>query len=297
MDFGNEAVEITELHEGLLDYKDVKLSMLRLDKIHPVVSGNKLFKLQFYLQQAIASSHKTIITFGGAYSNHLVAAAFACKQNGLKSIGIVRGEEPVLYSHTLLKCREYGMKLHFISREDYKNKPFFTEQLTQQFGEAVIIPEGGYGAAGMQGAEKICDYIPAGTTHVCLATGTGTTFAGIATAKNKFKIIGIPVLKGFREAAENIKSLTGFFDAEKMILLHDYHFGGYAKKTDMLIAFMNKLWQQHQIPTDFVYTGKMMFAVYDLLTKNYFPPQSNVLCIHTGGLQGNRSLPVETLMY
>ena len=293
---------IEELTDELFLQKQVSVSVLRLDQIHPVVSGNKLFKLHYFLQEALQSKHKTILTFGGAYSNHLTATAFACKTLQLKSIGIVRGEQPVQLSPTLQQCINDGMQLKFISRQAYeaKENPEFINSLQSELGEFIIVPEGGYHPLGVKGAALIMDLIyPVNYTHICTATGTATTLAGLLmAAKPQQTIISIPVLKGMTDINERIKYLAGLKTLPANLhVLQDYHFGGYAKKTDSLIQFMNDCWLQYQLPLDFVYTAKMMFAITDSIKNDLFKKESKILCLHTGGLQGNKSLPLNTLLF
>ena len=288
------------LHDELFLQKKVSVSVLRLDKIHPVVSGNKLFKLHYFLQDAKTTPHKTILTFGGAYSNHLVAAAYACKAGGLKSIGIVRGEKPRQLSLTLQQCINYDMKLKFISREAYdkKDDPVFLNTIKNEFGDCLIIPEGGYNKTGAKGAALIWQLIPSNTyTHVCTATGTATTLAGLLSGAGNETIISVPVLKGMTDIEERIDFCGASNKKSQLQIFNTYHFGGYAKKTKELIDFMNYLWQQHKLPTDFVYTAKLFFAVYDKIKNNHFSAGSSILCLHTGGLQGNLSLPEHTLLF
>lgn len=271
----------------------MEVSMLRLDEIHPIISGNKLFKLYYFLDEAKKSSHKTIITFGGAYSNHLAAAAFTCKESNLKCIAFVRGEKPIVLSPTLLFCIENGMQLEFLSRTSYQQitKDNFLQQIKKDYGEHILIPEGGFSLKGVKGAALITQFFKdSHYTHICLAIGAATTFAGIINgSKKESKIIGFNVLKNMTDIDKRLKELQVDF-SKKYSFIGDYHFGGYAKKTRELIAFINKFYSQHKIPLDFVYTGKMMFGVTDLIQKNYFPSGSKLLCIHTGGLQGNNSL-------
>ncbi|MBS1497512.1 MAG: pyridoxal-phosphate dependent enzyme [Bacteroidetes bacterium] len=279
----------------------IKLLVARLDKIHPIVSGNKLFKLHYFLQDALQSTHKTILTFGGAYSNHLVATAFACKAYQLNCIGIVRGEKPQALSATLQQCIKLGMQLHFISREEYKNNEAesFTTDLKNKFGHFILIPEGGFSTQGAAGAAKIMDLLHhCNATHIATATGTATTLAGLLmAANNKQQIISIPVIKNMTDIESRIKILTGKNQFNNLKILGDYHFGGYAKKNTELINFINSFYKKYTIPTDFVYTAKMMFGIMDQISKNYFPAESTIVCLHTGGLQGNHSLPSGTLIF
>lgn len=298
-DISNAGIE--SLKDDLFDEKQVTVSILRLDKIHPVVSGNKLFKLHYFLQEALQSSHKTILTFGGPWSNHLAATAYACSFAGLKSIGIVRGEEPSQLSHTLQQCIMDGMRLKFISRKQYagKDDTGFIHFLKNEFGECIIVPEGGYHPMGAKGAALITELIGKEYSHICTAMGTATTLAGLLLgAGSTQKIIGIPVLKGITDTEERLLHLTGYEKMPGNLELHStYHFGGYAKKTGELIHFMNQCREKYHLPLDFVYTAKMFYAVTDLLQKDHFPRGSTVLCLHTGGLQGNASLPANTLIF
>lgn len=296
----NFIINIEPLNNVLFDKHNISVSMLRLDTIHPVVSGNKIFKLYYFLEEAKKSIHKQIITFGGAYSNHLAATAYACKAAGLKCIGFVRGEKPKNLSHTLQFCLQNGMQLEFISRSSYKkiNEEEFLKSLTKKYGNHTLIPEGGFSQKGANGAELICNYFnQKNFSHVCCAVGTATTLAGLITGcKNETEIIGFSVLKNLNDINARLKELK--VDAAKKYSFNgDYHFGGYAKKTNELITFINTFYNDNKIPLDFVYTGKMMFGVYDLINKNYFPSGSNILCLHTGGLQGNESLPEGTLNF
>ena len=289
------------LENKLFAKKEVDVSIVRLDKIHPVVSGNKLFKLHYFIEECLQTTHKTIATFGGAYSNHLIATAYSCQLMGLKSIGIVRGEKPPTLSHTLEQCIAYGMKLTFISREDYTQKDNinFINSLVNEPNGFTVIPEGGFHPLGAKGASLIMQSINKDATHICSATGTATTIAGlILSAATHQQIIGINILKGVSDTDERISLLTGNkTDLKRLMMLNDYHFGGYAKQSPELIAFMNELYQQYQLPTDFVYTAKMLFAVFDSIAKGVFPKGSKISCLHTGGLQGNLSLPYNTLIF
>lgn len=300
--FDISGVKVEELTDELFLKKQVRLSVLRIDRIHPLVSGNKLFKLHFFLTEALQSENKTVLSFGGAYSNHLAATAYICSVLKLKSIGIIRGEKPALLSHTLQQCIHNGMQLKFISRQEYaaKEDPGFINALEKEFPGTVIIPEGGYHPLGAKGAALIMDRISnEDFSHICTATGTATTLAGLLLGAAPFQtIIGIPVLKGMTDTDERMKYLTGnALTAINLKLIDGFDFGGYAKRTDELIRFMNHCWQQYKLPLDFVYTGKMMYAVMDSIKNNYFPAGSNILCVHTGGLQGNKSLPLNTLMF
>jgi 1-aminocyclopropane-1-carboxylate deaminase/D-cysteine desulfhydrase-like pyridoxal-dependent ACC family enzyme len=298
MNFDIQNITFDELK---IKNKEISLIIARLDKIHPVISGNKLFKLYYFLEEVFNSAHKTVLTFGGAFSNHLVATAFACKQNGFKSIGIVRGESPKILSHTLQQCLQYGMQLQFISREAYKNKDDadFINVLNKQYGDFLLVPEGGYHPIGAKGASKIMDLINhKKPTHICTAVGTATTVAGLLlNADTTQQVIAIPVIKNMADIHERISYLTNKKIYDNLTVLDINHFGGYAKNTPELIKFMNTFYKDYKIPTDFIYTAKMMYAIMDKINDNYFANGSTIICLHTGGLQGNLSLPAKTLNF
>ena len=301
MDISRQSISFDNIINNSLKEKNISLSIARLDKIHEDVSGNKIFKLHYFIEECLRSSHKTLITFGGAFSNHLVATAFLCSQKGIKSFGIVRGEEPQILSHTLARCKDLGMSLKFISRQNYKNFDSDDEDidaLKNSFGDFTMVPEGGYHAAGAKGASLIMDVVrPNKFSHICTAVGTATTLAGLLLKKKMDQeIIAIPVIKNMIDIPERLNYLG--VAADKIpIVFGDYHFGGYAKHTKELISFMNSFYAETQIPTDFVYTAKMMYAIYDKINSGYFADGSNILCIHTGGLQGNKSLPQGTIIF
>jgi 1-aminocyclopropane-1-carboxylate deaminase len=274
------------------------IDVLRLDKIHPIISGNKWFKLKKYLTEAIQLKKTTILTFGGAWSNHIIATAAACELNGLKSIGIIRGEQPTVLSQTLQQAILHGMQLIFTSREDYKNKIIEQEMIENE--NIFTINEGGYGIPGAIGFSEVFSSVDIEPySYLCCAIGTGTMMAGTIKAAHKNQeVIGIPVLKNFTSvAAEVNRLLTTAEQSKKIKFFHDYHFGGYAKSSPQLFEFMNEFYRKNKVPTDFVYTGKLFCAITDLVKNNYFEKDSRVLVIHSGGLQGNLSLPKNVLIF
>jgi len=279
------------------EQNNVKLDILRLDLMHQVVSGNKWFKLKYYLQDAKNNGYSTIGTFGGPFSNHIIATAFACNRTGLKSIGMIRGEKPAILSHTLRMTRHYEMHLQFISRLAYRDK----EEIKKGFKNVYWIPEGGCGNLGAKGAKEILLFCnkPEKYTHVVCAVGTGTMMAGIIHSVNPIqRVMGISIMKGNYSFTEKIKKLLSPpFEHKLYEIIQDYHFGGYAKHPTELIQFMNNTWQQHQLPTDIVYTAKTFYAVKQMIVNNTIKEGSNVLMIHSGGLQGNFSLPANTLCF
>ena len=298
-------ISLQPLDSILISDKRLELLVARLDLIDPLISGNKIFKLHYFIEEAIDTNKKTIVTCGGAYSNHLAATARFCKEKSLNCIGLVRGEEVDNLSHTLLQCKRDDMKLVYINRNLYSEidqnnfMTFIPAELNHKLDDCFFIPEGGFHPLGAKGASLIMDKISTYTpTHIITAIGTATTLAGIVKhAKSGQKIIGIPVLKGMIDIETRIAALLPDCAYTPPVIFHDYHFGGYAKKTDPLLHFMNDFYLQYQIPTDFVYTGKMMFGVFDLIKKDYFPAGSSIICLHTGGLQGNLSLPKGSLVF
>ena len=297
IDPSNAVLQSLQLPEFLM--KSLKVDVLRLDTIYPVVSGNKWFKLKYYLQEAQEKHVDTIITFGGAWSNHIIATAYFSRLYGFRAIGIIRGERPTKLSQTLLDAQEYGMVLEFISRDLYsrKNIDGLNKIFEEGFGELYFIPEGGAGFPGIRGSKEILDLVEiSGYTHIMCCIGTGTMYAGLITsALPHQEVIGVQVLKGMESAPKQIMGIG--HERAKGKIMYNYHFGGYAKKTNELIQFINNFYSRTGIPTDFVYTGKLLFAFSDLVSKNYFPTGSSILIIHSGGLQGNASLPEGTLLF
>jgi 1-aminocyclopropane-1-carboxylate deaminase len=303
-------IAIPDLKNITTDYWDhqdfreneLQVEVLRLDKIHPEISGNKWFKLKYYLEKARVENKQKLISFGGAYSNHLLALAIAAKENGFPSLGFVRGEESACISHTLSAARKYGMEIRFLSRAMYNEKKnsLIPGELDETGSDAVLIPEGGAGPEGLRGAEEILSFFPSfGYSHICTATGTGTTLAGLAnSAASHQKIIGVSVLKGTRDFEPmHISWIKNKRALENVNLIHPDHFGGYAKYTVPLLEFMNRTFISSGIPTDFVYTGKLFYSVVRMASAKIFPPGSRILVLHTGGLQGNLSLAPGLLQF
>jgi len=276
-----------------------RVDVLRLDLVHPVISGNKWYKLSHYIAKAKEENRTTLLTFGGAYSNHVVATAAAAKMEGLQSVGIIRGEEPSQWSPTLQSAASYGMQLFFLSREDYRAKKIPSAALPYTaMDKTLTIPEGGYGELGAAGIEVVMRRINLlRYSHMVSAVGTGTTVAGMVMASTDQQVLGIPVLKNNHSLVTEIKALLSQDKQTRFELVEGFHFGGYAKKTGELISFMNAFYESTGIPTDFVYTGKMFFAIYEMLKRGSIPGSSSLLAIHTGGLQGNASLPKGTLIF
>ena len=290
---------IQSINDGQIQIHGISAAMLRLDLLHPIVSGNKMFKLKHYLVSAKNSAKKGILTFGGAYSNHLVAAAYAAKMNNLESVGFVRGERPKKLSHGLMDCISFGMHLEFMNRESFDSTDF--AQFSTAYPNHAIIPHGGYGRMGMSGAQEIME-IPGVESYdtVLAACGTGTMAAGlIAGLQPHQQLTLVSVLKNNFSVKDEIKALLleHEINNKRFDIRFDFHLGGYAKKNELLFMAMNDFFSNHHIPTDFVYTGKLVYAFYHLMNRGAFESGSKVLLIHSGGLQGNRSLCNNELIF
>jgi len=318
--------------QHLPNYKNFQIDVLRLDLSHPLYGGNKYFKLKYNIEKALyfdyvqrdaiegklaSGGHpepfesdqdelgrrttKTILTFGGAHSNHIYATAAYCHEQKVKSIGVIRGEESMIAkSPTLQFAQLQGMHLHFISRENYKNKTNndFVNELKNEFGNFHLIPEGGNNEDGIKGCSEILNDVPF-YDYVFCACGTGCTYSGIlSTAKSKQIIVGISVLKGESELRDEVNVNSQKFGFIKIIpyekgllnhstILNNYHFGGYAKHSQELLQFKLIFEQETTIPLDYVYTAKLFYAAYDLIDKQLLVPNKRVLVIHSGGQQGN----------
>lgn len=274
--------------------------MLRLDVFQPEIGGNKYFKLKYNLEQARLGNYSTLLSFGGAYSNHIAALANAGKIYGFKTIGIIRGEELEIKSNiTLQKASDNGMQLYFINRELYRNKndADFIDNLHQRFGEFYLIPEGGSNAFAVKGCKEIIDLIPFHADVICCAIGTGGTIAGMHLSSNYNQhIIGIPVLKNAAFLVDDIHNLQQQYYNQinnevpkgKLELIFDYHFGGYAKSTKELEQFQINFQNEFQIPLDKIYTSKLFYAVFDLIKRGFFQTDKKIVLIHTGGLQSEQ---------
>lgn len=294
-DINPDKVSVDPYTSPLFSEKGLQVAVLRLDLLHPLISGNKWFKLRYYIEEARRLKKDRLVTFGGAWSNHIHATAAAGKLYGLHTTGIIRGEQPPLLSDTLKQAMEMGMHLEFVSREAYRQDSIPAHI---NLRSAILIPEGGAGPDGVKGAATICSFFyPEAYTHVCCAVGSGTMMAGLMLELGeKVKVTGISAMKNNHTLKAEVATLAGTpFPPPEII--HDYHFGGFARHTDKLLEFMNNLYMESGIPADIVYTGKLFYAVNDLARKNHFPPGSKILLIHSGGLQGNRSLPNGSLIF
>lgn len=272
--------------------QNISLFIKREDLLHPEISGNKFRKLKYNLVKAQEGNHNTLLTFGGAYSNHIAAVAAAGDLLGIKTIGIIRGEEleenihvTLLKNPTLAFAVSRGMKLKFVTRTEYRQRSElqFIEKLKQDLGEFYLLPEGGTNALAVKGCEEILTEADSEFDNICCPVGTGGTIAGIINSAQPWQnILGFPALKG-NFLKEEIKEYTS---SQNWKLIPDYHFGGYAKVSAELITFINDFSRKYQIPLDPVYTGKMFFGIFDMIKRSAFPQNSSILAIHTGGLQG-----------
>jgi 1-aminocyclopropane-1-carboxylate deaminase len=288
---------LQKLNHPICAQHNVATDVLRLDEIHTVISGNKWFKLKYHLTEAISKNKKGILTFGGAWSNHLHATAYLCKECSLESIGIIRGEEPKQLSQTLIDLKELGMQLRFTSRNEYA---VLTSNEQYEEPGYHVVPEGGRSLNGVKGAAEIADLIPPNEyDYIMCSAGTATMMAGLAKASLPGqKVIGISILKMANQENNDLINLVRKYDTGNAAqIIYDYHFGGYGKSSPELIEFMNRLFIEHDLPTDLVYTSKLLFGTLDLIGKNFFPQGSNICIIHSGGLQGNRSIPPGVLKY
>jgi len=282
-------IKTQEISFPLLKEKGIKLFIKRTDQTHKHVSGNKWYKLKYNLIEAKKKGFQTLLTFGGAYSNHIAATACAAKENGFKSIGVIRGEEHLPLNPTLQFAKEQGMHIHYVSRSDYRLKTTteFINNLKSKFDDFYLVPEGGTNQLAIKGTEEILD-VSSTQDFVCCAVGTGGTIAGIINSTNsKQTVIGFPAIKGFDLLQKDIESWT---NKQSWRLINDYVCGGYAKVNKELVQFINEFYSTQNIPLDAVYTGKMMLGILDLVAKDYFPKGSTILAIHTGGLQGNKGM-------
>lgn len=288
----NFVAENQQILHPVLKKKEVSLFIKREDLIHSFVSGNKFRKLKYNILEAQRNKKKLLLTFGGAFSNHIFATAVAANINGLKSIGIIRGEElgvdleKTLSQNTTLKiASENGMQFEFISREKFREKSNkdFIDQLKEKYGDFYLIPEGGTNDLAIKGCEEILTKDDSKFDYICAAVGTGGTISGLINAsKTHQEVLGFPALKGDFLKDE----IREFVSKQNWDLKTEYHFGGYAKYNSELIRFINDFSAENSVLLDPIYTGKMLFGILDLIEKNHFKKGTKILAIHTGGIQG-----------
>ncbi|MGQ0828251.1 MAG: 1-aminocyclopropane-1-carboxylate deaminase/D-cysteine desulfhydrase [Bacteroidota bacterium] len=300
MDFQGISPSLQPIEDPFIKDRDVKLFLLRIDLMHPITGGNKLYKLKYNLEEAKKQNlpagqagKKILLTFGGAFSNHIAATAAAGKEHGFKTIGIIRGEEHKELNSTLTFATEQGMQLEFISRDEYRNKDSvqFINSLNQRFSDFYLIPEGGANELGVKGCKEIIKDIPIDFDHICCPCGTGTTLAGIILSiKNDQSAIGFQSLKAKGYMQKEVAKWLNHFNSShtNWHIEEDYHFGGYAKTKPELIDFMTRFEKNNAIALDIIYTGKMMYGIVDMIQKGRFKKGATIIAVHTGGLQRDK---------
>ena len=283
-----ENIPLSEVIHPLLKEHEVKLFVKRDDLIHPFISGNKWRKLKYNIEEMKRQKKNMMLTFGGAYSNHILATAAAGNKFGFKTIGVIRGEARQEKNSVLKMAEDFGMQLHFITREEYRKKETneFMEKIKNAFGDFYPVPEGGTNELSVKGCTEIAGEIKMDYTHICCCCGTGTTLAGISISLSAGKkAIGFCVHKGGEPVEENIRQWTSARD--NYTIIDDYHFGGFAKNTDKLKTFAHEFYMETDIPVEPVYTAKMFFGIFDLVRKNFFEPGSVLVALHTGGIHNH----------
>lgn len=287
----NEANIVVQDLKGFAKDAAIQVQMLRLDAIHPIISGNKWYKLKYNIEEAFMQKAKGILTFGGAYSNHLIATAAAAYHADLAATGIVRGiHSSGQLNPVLQQCTDYGMQLHFVSREEYNLKEdiVFQQSLLHLYPDYLLIPEGGANEAGRKGAGEIADFIPSDVSHIILSVGSATTFIGLRNALPlEQELLGFAPMKGGVYLKAEVEQHLLPHKNDRWQLNDAYHFGGFGKITPELMEFMSGFKQQYAFDLDRVYTAKMMMGLQHKLQEGYFPKGSKILCIHSGGLTGN----------
>ena len=271
--------------------KNVQLFLKRDDLLHPIISGNKWHKLKYNLIAAEEQRTKTLLTFGGAYSNHIHAVAAAAKENGFHSIGVIRGEEHLPLNPTLQDADEWGMELHYMPRQNYREKysPNVIEDLKAKFGNFYLIPEGGTNELAIRGVAEIVRGIEKDYDIFCVACGTAGTVSGIISGLNgKGQVLGFSVLKGnfHQQEVKHWLEVMQKSTLSNWQICTEYHFGGYAKYNLDLVKFINNFKAQHKIPLDPIYTGKMLYGLTEMISKGQFSDGTRILALHSGGLQG-----------
>jgi 1-aminocyclopropane-1-carboxylate deaminase len=276
---------IQEIQNPLFSKAQVRFFIKREDLNHSFISGNKWWKLKYNLEEALHKGKDTLLTFGGAYSNHIYATAAAAREMQLKAVGIIRGEEKMSVNPVIQFARHAGMKLHFVSRAVYRQKhnPDFIEELKRQFGDFYLIPEGGSNELAVKGVQEFAAQLAGKFDYVCCPVGTGGTLAGLINGfKGSGTVVGFSVLKDGSFLDDEVRRLGARYD--NWTIQTTFDFGGYAKSTPWLSSFIEGFQKTYNIPIEIVYSGKMMAGVFDLLGKGFFQRGSSILVIHTGGI-------------
>ena len=284
---------LTPLSSPLLQQKQLELWIKRDDLIHPIISGNKWRKLKYILNHALQCQANTLISMGGAYSNHLHALAYTGRLLNIKTIAYIRGEQPKQFSPTLNDLVDWGMQLHFISRSEYRQLRQFKrhDSLPNLQRGQYWLPEGGATELALQGITELVTEINQPYDVLCVPCGTGTTCAGLIQAvNNKANVIGFSALKGADFLTADISKLLNNAQLKHWHIELNYHFGGFAKTKPELLQFITDFQQQFQIECEPVYTGKLLYGLFELIKADYFTPHQKIIALHTGGLQGKRPL-------
>ena len=288
-------VPIERFDHSILTQHSVQVDVKRDDLIHPIVSGNKLYKLHYNLEAFASGGYKTLVTFGGAYSNHLHALAYVGNELDVPAVGIIRGEQLLPLNPTLKDCVGWGMVLEPVSRSVYRQKEQATEikDILSAYHKPYLVPEGGGNALGVKGASLMLDSVnQENYDYIVLASGTGATVAGVIHASlSSVKVIGVATLKGASWMAQEVRDHLLSMNCHKTNwkINCDYHFGGYGKKNTELNEFVNKIATESGLLIEPIYTGKALYALLDLVSQGEIEKGSRVLFIHTGGLQGART--------
>ena len=288
----NNKIPLQKIEDPLIHKSGIKLFVLRTDLTHPTVSGNKWYKLKYNLIEIKQRGFDTLLTFGGAYSNHIHAAASAGKLLNIKTIGVIRGEEYSPLNPTLAFAKENGMLLHYVDRKAYRErkKSEFIQSLRKKFGEFYLLPEGGTNLLALDGCIEIVRGININYDLICCACGTGGTLAGIIVGLNgSKKALGFAVLKGADFLKTDVEKLISDYSGKNFRnwqINQNYHFGGYAKTNEELLRFVLRFREVNDIPIEPIYTGKMLYGIYNLAEENYFERGKTIIAVHSGGLQG-----------
>ena len=282
-------IKTDEISLSILEDKKVRLFIKRIDLVHPNISGNKWYKLKYNILKVKEDNFDSLLTFGGAYSNHIVATSFAAKENNISSIGVIRGEPVLPLNPSLSIAKRNGMKFRYIDRSVYRAKhdSILINSLREEFGNFYLLPEGGTNKLALRGVEEIIEEKD-DHDYICCSVGTGCTISGVVNSSLiSQKVLGFPAINASDLLIQDITLLS---NKNNWRLIKDYVFGGYAKLNNDLISFIYNFYDNQHIALDGVYTAKMVFGIIDLVKKDYFPPNSSVLAIHTGGVQGNKGL-------
>ncbi len=283
---------LEQIQHSLLDEKKLKLWIKRDDLIHPDISGNKWRKLNHFFKEAENRKISTLVSFGGAWSNHIYSLAAAGKINGFQTVGIIRGEEPLHYSSTLLFALQQGMKLHFVSRETYRDKKKLENTFREKYPDALFIPEGGANELGTVGCERIVEEIePLAPHFIAVACGTATTMMGIAKAAKNSRILGFSALKNGDFLLDEWQDFIEKNKIHNLQIINEFSGAGYAKSSLELEDFIVSFYRKHAIKLEPIYTGKMMLGIFSLIAQDFFSENTEILAIHTGGLQGLQGFP------